>query len=47
MNIGDIETFPRIFINASAANNACNKAIRSGNPKLNAIFNSKPLDISV
>lgn len=47
MNIGDIEIFFRSFINVSVVNNVCNKVIRSGNLKLNVIFNSKFLDILV
>ncbi len=40
------EILPINFINAIAANTACNIAINNGKPKLKVIFNN-PLSISV
>ncbi len=41
------EILPINFINAIAANIACNIAINNGKPKLKVIFHDHPLSISV
>ena len=41
------DILPINFINAIAANTACNIAINNGKPKLKVIFSNNPLSISV
>ncbi len=41
------DILPINFINAIAANTACNIAINNGKPKLKVIFNNNHLSISV